>query len=530
MRLESFGKARIFRWSPEIEQGMRSAARDHLLKKFRTGEYRDPAIANAIIQHQFAFFADRLPALVPKFAGRSALEFVLNQYEESTEILHGRGIADPDQRARWTRIEGNFRRAMKYLAELICLQAPSSEPETSRRDTFRPMDQALLCVEMLVDLAEMSHRVHGVFPEHSVATIHKFGGPIDWEVHVEGRYAGYDVTLMSRTERDRKHRHKFIKGHQFDIHTDRHAEVLDPAFESCYGWSYARFISALYRIIDGCQPAPNGFPMLFIDRRKLIEQFSEHGEPLAAVERMLRGFTISPQRMREEGRVVWNPKQEHRAYRRGFLEFPHETGLHLAFSREMARESLIQLVNGVCYKRLPEDWRDPKIDAAIEVLSRRASLWFEDVVAKNLASLGITGGRVKDRVGQSPSAVAIPSEVGEIDFLGYDARQHLLVLAEAKMVSTGLEAKYWRDDVATFVGRKGSYAERFRRKIAWARNQRHGVAAAMGLPNDIRIAPVMLTLYPCIAKLFIEDFPCVSLAEFMLDYRAKQNWPYEAFF
>jgi hypothetical protein len=526
MRVEKFGGAKILRWSWEIEQGMRSAARDHLLKKFRIGEYHDSETANAIIHHQFTFFAERLTALVPKFTGRDALEFVLNQYEETTQILHGQGIADPNERERWLRIEGDFRRAMKYLAELICLQAPKSASKTSRRDSYRAMDQALLCAEMLVDMAEMSHRVHGVFPDHVVATIHASGGPIDWEVHIGGRYAGYDVALMARTERDRNHRKDFIEGHQFDIHTDRHAEVLDSAFESCFGWSYARFISGVCRIIDGCQPAPNGFPTLFIDRRKLIENFTDHGEPVAAVERMLAGFTVYPEKMRQEGRVVWNPKQEHRAYRRGFFEFPHETGLHLAFSREMARESLIHLVNGVCYKRLPEDWRHPQIDAALEALSRRAGLWFEDVVTKNLASLGVTGRRAKERVGLAAKAVIIPSEVGEIDFLGYEPKERLLVLAEAKMVSTGIEAKYWRDDVATFVGRKGSYVEKFRKKISWVTQQRRVLAVALGLPEDVRVAPVMLTLYPCIAKIFIDDFPCVSLTEFMLDYRTAAKWPY----
>ena len=95
------------------------------------------------------------------------------------------------------------------------------------------------------------------------------------------------------------------------------------------------------------------------------------------------------------------------------------------------------------------------------------------------------------------------------------------------MVSTGVEAKYWRDDIATFVRRKGSYAEKFRRKINWVTDHRHQLAAVFSLAADVRIAPVMVTLYPCIAQIFIEDFRCVSLAEFMLDHRAAGKWPYE---
>ncbi len=505
---------------------MRAAARAHLVSKYRVGNYRDPEVTNAIIQHQFSFFSTQLTSLIPKIATRDALEFVLNQYEQATHILHGQGISDPVKKRHWLNTEGNFRRAMKYLAELISMQAPKVVLKISRRDAVRAMDQALLCAEMMVDMAEMSHRVHGVFPQDSFVTIHPPGETVDWEVHVDGRFSGYDVELMSRLERDRNHRHAFIEGHQFDIETEKHALVLNPVFEACYGWSYVRFIAGIGRIIENCHPAPNAFPTLFIDRAKLIAQFTSNGEPQAAVERMLAGFTVYPERMEEEGRVVWNPKQENRAYRRGFFEFPHETGMHLAFSREMARESLIHLVNGVCYKRLPTDWHHPDIDKALEVLSRQSGLWFEDVVAKNLFKLGIAGGRAKGRVGHSANAVQIPEQVGEIDFIGYSQTDRLLVIAEAKMVYSGIEAKFWRDDVSTFVGRKGSYAEKFRRKIEWVKSQRAAIAAALGIPTDPRIAPVMVTLYPCIAKSFIDDFPCVSLTELMLDYGQIKAWPY----
>lgn len=227
--------------------------------------------------------------------------------------------------------------------------------------------------------------------------------------------------------------------------------------------------------------------------------------------------------MRNEDRVVWNPKQEHRALRRGFFAFPHETGQHLAFSREMARESLIHLIHGVCYKRLPVEWQHPDISTALEELSLKAGTWFEGEVSRNLRSLGITGGRRKRRI---TAQLEIPADVGEIDFLGFDPLKGLLVLAEAKMVNSGLEAKYWRDDVEAFVTKKKSYAVQFRKKVAWVRTNITRLSAALDLPDGVGVAPVMLTLYPCIAKTFIHDFPCVSLTEFMLDYRELAGWPY----
>ena len=111
-------------------------------------------------------------------------------------------------------------------------------------------------------------------------------------------------------------------------------------------------------------------------------------------------------------------------------------------------------------------------------------------------------------------------------FRSYHAPQELLVLIEAKMTMTGLEARFWRDDLDEFVFRQGSYAERFRRKLSWVSENRAAIATALGCGPVGRIGAAMLTLYPCIASTFIPDFPCVSLTEFMLDYERAKQWPY----
>ena len=527
MRKETFGPAVIFLWSWEMEREMRAEARQHLFQKFQVGIYRDADIANSIIQHQFEFFSAKLNAAIQIMADRSALEFILNQYEESSKILHGHHIDDQDQKAEWLRIEGNFRRALKYIAERISLQEPTSPINTSRIDSMRAMDQALLSADMVADLAEQSNRVYGVFPQNVVATVHRPGRPVDWEVHITGRYESYDVDFFSRIARDREHRAEFIPGYQFDLHTVLHQKELDPAFMAAFGWEYGNFIATLRNIIEGCQPVPNGFPTLFVRLDEIVRQLVTQGAPQTAVERMLNGFTVSPLKMREEGRVIWNPKQEHRAYHRGFLSFPHESGPHIAFSRQMAFESMIHLVHGVVYKRLPKEWSSPEMQPALERLSRQASLWFENIVTQNMTKLGISGGRAKEYIRGISKNIEMPAQVGEIDFLGINSNEGLLVVVEAKMVNSGLEAKYWRDDVDTFVTGKNSYAEKFRRKIEWIKSSCREIGTALGASSELQVAPVMVTLYPCIAATFIPDFPCVSLAEFVLDYKELNKWPYQ---
>ncbi len=528
MIAEHYGKVRIFRSSPAIVHGLRVAARSHLLDGFRVGEYRGAAEINSLIQQQYAFFARRLESCLPKLVSNDALQFVLFQYDEAAQILHGHGIDNDEERSRWLIREGNLRRALKYLAEMICLHNVRVPAKCSRRESWRAMDQALLCAEMMLDMAEMSNRVFSIFPHDCAASVYAEGGPLDWEVHITGRFAGYDREMMTRLERDRKHRADFLEGHAFDIDGNRHAEVLDPAFESAFGWSYARFIGGLGKIVDGSVPAPGEFPTLFIERRKIVEQFVSYGEPQAAVERMLAGFTIDPAKMEAEQRVAWNPKQENRAYRRGFFQCPHRLGTHLAFSRAMAKECLIHLVHGLAYKRIPVDWRHPTIDAALVKLSDRAGNWFENAVRVNLHRLGFVGGRAQALIGSGTQEVIVPPEVGELDFVGVSVKERLILLVEAKMVNSGVEAKFWRDDISEFTNGPKSYASKFRRKIAWVRSNSAAVAAALGVAGDVRIAPVMITLYPCIARLFISDFQCVSITEFMLDYGISGSWPYES--
>jgi hypothetical protein len=50
----------------------------------------------------------------------------------------------------------------------------------------------------------------------------------------------------------------------------------------------------------------------------------------------------------------------------------------------------------------------------------------------------------------------------------------------------------------------------------------------LGANHLAGVASAMLTLYPCIAREFIPDFPCVSLTEFLLDYEQRSSWPYRS--
>ncbi len=101
MQLESLGPVQIVRPSAEMAAIIRAYARAPMLGKFRVGTYTDPTEANAILQHQYDFYARRLLPAVRQVAGRDSLEFTLFQYDQAGLVLHGKDIPDPEARGRW---------------------------------------------------------------------------------------------------------------------------------------------------------------------------------------------------------------------------------------------------------------------------------------------------------------------------------------------------------------------------------------------------------------------------------------------
>jgi len=504
---------------------LHAEAKDWITRKYTSGTYRGSDRVNPIIQELFRFYDQRLRNIATQIASRDLVAFLLHQYDEANEILHGNGILDLNERKEWRHIEPLLRRSIKYIVELLCIQQRTGLPCIASKRDLVATEIALECGEVAADLAEMSNRVYFLFPEHCAVVVHANSNPQAITVSITGKHEGYDERFFERIVRDRNHRDRFVGPKpQFDIHTDTHMRFLDSAFSSSFGMSYAEFIAGLIAVIDGSRPAGKGhFPTLFIRRMDLIDQLRKSGRPLDAIEAMLRGFTVTPDDLIIENRVLWNAKQQSRAFRRGFFSFPHETGEHLAFSKAMAQESLIHLISSVSFQRLPREWLLSAIRPALAELSNAAGNWSEEIVARNLQEIGYQGGGVKGTLRTSLGTLEIPAEVGDLDFLGYNSRRREILLVEDKMTFTGLEAQLWRDDIDQFVWGKKPYADQFRRKRAWVSENFECICRLMGAPIESNFDARLLTLYPSIASEFIEDFQCQSITEFMVHF--SENAP-----
>jgi hypothetical protein len=265
-------------------------------------------------------------------------------------------------------------------------------------------------------------------------------------------------------------------------------------------------------------------------RGKLVCELSRMlNLPRDIINIILRGFTLTQAQMREEERAIYRPNQNFRAFRRGYFEFPYASGLHLVWSKSLATENFLHMHSGLCFKKLPEEWLTETTRYAMEALSNEAGAWFEKETKAKFESLGIHGSSRQDLIlGVQGKRILIPPEIGQLDFLGTSRQDNALVLAECKMVEGRLEPRFFRDDISAFVTARDCYSVRFREKINWVVENRQTLADALGVNGGItKIVTVLITLYPNYAAFRILDFPCVSLVEFMEDYRGKGSWPYD---
>lgn len=528
--MKKFGGVSILRPSDYTIAVLKSQSKAYLEQKFASGDYygKDGA---TVLNELFAFYDQTLRSAIPALASRDVAELLLFQYDECDRIFHGKGIVDLEERREWKEIEGTLRRAIKYMVELVCCEAPGETAVVPKDLAVGVFEISLFAAESAANLAEMSERTHSTFPDQFFVEL-DFSLPSDFiAVGIKGPNEGFDERFDDRIRKDRGSRDDYLEQPQFDIRAEEHCSFLDEAFRTEFGATYGEFVYLLKESIDGARPSPKGFPTLFIHREKLISQVSKVSKlPKSAIELAIDAFTVNPEVLKKEGRHLWNPKQTSRALRRGFFLFPHPTGVHLAFSRAMAMENMMHLINSVPYQKLPTEWTTRTTTKAAKRLSNEAGEWFERQVCSNLTDLGYVGGSMKNHVWHRGRSIPIPREVGQLDYLGFDPNQNLLVFVECKMSLTGLEARHWRDDLDRFVNREKSHREQTLRKATWVCKHRQEIGECFEIPGDCQVAVALVTLYPCIADEVIEEFRCVSLAELMIDHQRAGEWPYGNFF
>jgi len=535
MNFEIIAGERIYRPRTVSEVNLRNRAEMYLRSKYQPGEYRGRDQVNEILQHHLAFFGGLLTPVLEKLASLEFIEFVLAEYDVSGRIVWKvrKLAADHPDQVRWAEFGPIFRRTAKFLAERLVLLAPNDEvPRAPEHELLDALDEAWICTEEIVRYYMLSDQTYSLLPDDTLLTIAAPGVSAYFDLSItKPEFEG----IQSRVREDTRNRGIYILNDQFLFDVAKHEEFLGPPLKATIGIGYEEALGVRLRLIEGAQPVPGGLPIPFVHRQNAINQLaSDLGVPADSVAAALDGFTLTKAKMENENRVVWRPKQENRAYRRAFFEFPHPSGPQLIWSKEMAIESRRKLVSEVVFKKIPREWESKGVKRAVEQVSNAGGKWFESVCIANLGRLGFGGTKsYKNGIGLGAVRLPIPRDVGELDCLGYSQGQELLLVAECKLVRSGSEPAFFRDDISKFVASSSSYADQLRQKAEWVRNNCDAVCRAMesekGNPAAIRprrIAHVVTTFFPSIVTHMIQDFPCVSITELMTAHEAARAWPY----
>ncbi len=532
MYFENYDGIKIFRPRSSANLHIRFEAEQNLRIKFKPGVYTTSDDINQILQHQFQFYETKLSQLLPQLASRDFLEFLLSQFNCSTEIenLFQEGRLSHEQGQRWKELEPTFRRAIKYMAECIVQLQPDEEPSAKEEQLLSLGEEAWRCAEEMVQMYILSDQTHYLFHDDTIFTIFPPGEELYYSHEIKKDFSD----LLKRSVSDVQNRSRFVPDPSFIFDLKRHDQILRNAFDELVGTSYLTAINFLHQIIQNCKPAPGGFPIPFMHKEKTVKAFAEQFKiSMSIASKIIDGFSITKQKLESEDPKVYKPKREYRAYRRAFFQMPHSTGEHFTFSTSMANENLTLLMKESIFGHFPSEWLSQQIKSALGKLSNEAGSWFEKIVADNLKQLGFLGRGYKDTIGFGSDQIQIPADVGQIDYLGYLPSENLLLIVECKLVNDSFEPKYFRDELQSFIYSNNSHVKQLRRKSDWLRTNLNLICKALSSCNHIKttvhpqkIAGAIITLLPAFATYFINDYPCVSITELRMNFEKCGHWPY----
>lgn len=511
----------------ELENSLIARAAKHLREVYPAGLYTEVNDMNGILKRQYQYYSTLLEEQLRPIATREFLQMILHQYDQSCELEWRRkaGTLTGHDDARW----GNrpfFRRALKYIAESIVAKPAKRNGEYSRRTLPRRVTTIVVAAEQLVAFANTSTQTYALLPEETSIVIRPDG---------DGQYLSVTsprVELLGFAQRvDAVVRNisSVIPNSENLLHAvGMQAPHVDKAFQNSLDVSYTELVGLACDIIERIVPPANDFPIPVVSHAELLRGLSErtHLRP-SQIELLIQGFSVCRGSLAKVPREVFRPNQEHRLYRRGFCLLEDEDGDWVVWSRELAKESLVFLVEGAVFKQAPSEWQSPAIESALATLSNVGGEWFEAIVLRGLTSNGVTAAGFKKRFRAENVSWQIPPQIGQIDCIFYCDVSKKLVVADSKLTRHSTEAALFRNELQKYVWSESSYEKQISVKAEWVAQNitriRPALEAVGILGKEERVegvAAAIITYSPSIAAYFTKDVVVIALCE-VLNNRCK---------
>lgn len=508
----------IFRPLKNIEDEQYSLIKNKVFNNFAPGHYTNLDEIISVCSFIYNEHEKVLKENVSKLSTLSLIEFILNQYDKYSQVnkYFHENLLGSNEEIEWLHYASHSRRGIKYLCEYLCqfhtqistelkLQASIKSDLEEESET---LSRIFISIEEMCSTYIRIDSYKYLYDEVELILDEKkfiyFTVPqdLDPKNHLDIRNEKREILKLIY---DRPYAHN-IKDH---------SKTLESSFNQHLGICYEKIINFLMEVISSSVGAYN-----FIKKSDIISDLScKHRIDIKQATDIIHGFSIRPINL--ETRRLFNPKQEHRAYHRGFFEFMDNDIPILIYSKQMAIESLDILINNICYQKLPEEWKTREVELQLTTLSNKAGKWFEELIRTNLiAHTPIKSIHSVKTLHSHGKTIKLPSNVGEIDFIGYSAQDSSIFIIEAKNVRFTTEPKLFRDDLSKFISGKKSYSEKFIVKCQWVKDNLNIVTNGLK-KRGVKVGEVkhiffvMIILSPSPIEDKITEFSCVNLVKFI---------------
>jgi hypothetical protein len=497
----------------------------------------DPETINEISQSIYQFCSDLFQEAVQHISSRHLTEFLLEVHEDWGQILHKqkKGELTPEDSDRYNSLGPQARLAIQYCLEGIVQLEPSESPPCSEAEQEKWLDQMVISAEIMVFTSGQSTATHGLFPgkcQVRLALDKKVSGDyIEFTL-----YDGY----RERLQEFNSQRSRYINERYFTFYSPANVQnaiaFLDPFFKESRGVTLAEITNTVQTALACSKPQAEGFAVCFVVEDDFYRVVSENTKlELDTVKWIFSGLILTKEHFTEEERLLWKPKQLNRLLRKPFLRMPHQLGWHLCFKQSLVQDCFLFIIQEMCFRKLPSEWSDENISAAVDKLSFDLDKEWESVVFEEMTTRGLVGNKsVKKLLHLSKGLTDISANPGEIDCLLWDAVAHSLIVVEVKRTQPTYNPAQFRDEISKYVSGDKSYMSKLDRKVSWVvenieivvghfLSQRLMENAPSG---PVEVSGVMITKYECFAKVMDVPYPMHSLGSLLESYDQSGKWDF----
>ena len=516
----------IFRPCENIEKIIYRYVKSNVFKKFKSGKYTEKKIILEIVSCIYNIHYRVISKYINYVDKYALFIFLSNEYERYAQAVEHYNNSDfsTEEEDLWKSYAGNARRAIKHLMELIIIEGLYNRNNVPLLSQEKAVSKIFISAEEMVG-SYMRYQLYDNILESVTLTL-------DENRH-EYFHVAEDLTERYDPREDICDMKKCIPSPSFFENMEKHNQIIGKSFEEKFGKCYLGIMYYLRGAIDIYYKEQGDF--CIIKRSDFID-FMSKGMSISkdSATTIIEGFSLNKHNMLNEGRVLSKPKQEYRAYKRGFFVTNIDGEDYLLFSPRMAIECWNILRTDVCFGKIPPEWKSKKIEKDIATLSGEAGKWFENVVKAKFEEYGfIVFSSLKRMAFRDGRSVKLEDGIGEIDLLCYDRKNSDVVVVEVKQVSSSSEPRQYLDDISRFITSKNNYRNKFIKKYTWFINNKEllkeYLSEKIGGEVEIkRIGYAIITRYPSPIFNKIKDFSCISIMKFVREFSESKKWSFSS--